>query len=397
MARTTGRYRQQRAGDEKFASFVPYPLPPREPPLVFDDRTHELLRDAEQKLTRLDLAGEMVPSLQWFIYGFVRKEAVVSSQIEGTQATLIDLLNFEAGASSERQDRGDADVREVCNYLDAVLYARKQLAKLDGLPISMRLLSEAHRRLMKGVRGADKQPGEVRRSQNWIGGTRPGNAAFVPPPPEELATCLNEFEKYIHSTDALPPLVRAGLVHVQFETIHPYLDGNGRIGRLLVALLLQHWKLLPAPLLYLSLYFKRHRAEYYRRLDAVRREGDWEGWTTFFLDGVSTIAEEAVGTARELFGLVNQHRSKLLAAKKASVMAVRLLDHLPEHPILTIDRAAKLLKTTLPTTTKAIGVLEDLGILVETTGRRRDRAFSYRAYLDRLRAGTELEARDNVN
>jgi Fic family protein len=178
---------------------------------------------------------------------------------------------------------------------------------------------------------------------------------------------------------------------VQFETIHPYLDGNGRIGRLLVALLLEHWKLLPAPLLYLSPYFKRHRPEYYRRLDGVRREGDWEGWITFFLEAVSTIAEEAVGPARELFGLVNRHRSKLLAAKKATVMAVRLLDHLPEHPIMTIQRAAKLLKTTLPTTAKAVGVLEDLGILVETTGRRRDRAFSYQAYLDRLRAGTELE------
>ena len=391
MPRTTGRYLQRKTGDEEYASFVPAPLPPREPPLVLDDRARELLRDAEQKLARLDLAGEMVPSLQWFIYGFVRKEAVVSSQIEGTQATLIDLLAYEAGASPERQERGDADVREVCNYLDAVLYARKQLAKSDGLPISMRLLNEAHRRLMKGVRGADKQPGEVRRSQNWVGGTRPGNAAFVPPPPEELATCLSDLEKYIHSTDTFPPLVRAGLAHVQFETIHPYLDGNGRIGRLLVALLLEHWKLLPAPLLYLSLYFKRHRAEYYRRLDAVRRDGDWEGWTTFFLEGVSTIAEEAVGTARELFELVNRHRAKLLAAKKATVMAVRLLDHLPEHPIITIHRSAKLLKSTLPTTTKAVGVLEELGILVETTGRRRDRAYSYKAYLDRLRAGTELE------
>jgi Fic family protein len=391
MPRTTGRYLQRKTGDEQFVAFVPDPLPPRDPPLVLDDRARELLRDAEQKLTRLDLAGEMVPSLEWFIYGFVRKEAVVSSQIEGTQATLMDLLVFEAGASPERQERGDGDVREVCNYLDAVLYARKQLAKADGLPISMRLLNETHRRLMKGVRGADKQPGEVRRSQNWVGGTRPGNAAFVPPPPEELAACLSDLEKYIHSNDALPPLVRAGLAHVQFETIHPYLDGNGRIGRLLVALLLEHWKLLPAPLLYLSLYFKRHRAEYYSRLDAVRRDGDWEGWTTFFLQGVSTIADEAVGTARDLFGVVARHRSKLLAAKKATVMAVRLLEHLPEHPIITIHRATKLLKTTLPTTTKAVGVLEDLGILVETTGRRRDRAFSYQAYLDRLRAGTELE------
>jgi Fic family protein len=237
----------------------------------------------------------MVPSLDWFIYAFVRKEAVLSSQIEGTQATLVDLLTFEAQGTEEPSTPPNADIEEVCNYLEALTYSRTQIADPKGLPLSMRLLSETHQRLMRGVRGAEKLPGEVRRSQNWIGGSRPGNAAYVPPPPHALAEVLSAFEKYLHADDTLPPLVRAGLLHVQFETIHPYLGGNGRIGRLLVTLLLEHWKLVTKPLLYLSLYFKRHREDYYRRLTAVRVDGDWEGWLDFFLDGVATIADEAVG------------------------------------------------------------------------------------------------------
>jgi len=245
---------------------------------------------------------------------------------------------------------------------------------------------------MKGVRGSTKQPGEVRRTQNWIGGTRPGNAVFVPPPPQELGRLLSDLEKYIHGDDDLPPLVRAALVHVQFETIHPYLDGNGRIGRLLITLLVEHWKSLSEPLLYLSLFFKRHRAEYYRLLNAVRLEGNWEGWVSFFLEGVSVIADEAADTARHLFVLVNKDRVRVLSARNASVMAARLLDQLPRHPMLTIPAAVKLLETTKPTATKAVGVLEELGVLKETTGRRRDRTFSYAAYLDRLRVGTEPDA-----
>jgi len=245
---------------EEIAAFVPYPLPPRDPPLKLDGELAALLLRAQQALARLAVAGEMVPSLDWFIYAFVRKEAVISSQIEGTQATLIDLLEYEA-----EQATGVAidDVREVCNYLDAIKYARGQLKSARGLPISTRLLNEAHRRLMRGVRGANKQPGEIRHSQHWIGGTRPANAVFVPAPPEELPALLANFEKYLHAENGLAPLVRIGLAHVQFETIHPYLDGNGRIGRLLITLLLEHWKQLSAPLLYLSLFFKRHRAEYY--------------------------------------------------------------------------------------------------------------------------------------
>ncbi len=386
--RVTGKTLRRTVGGEEVATFVPKPLPPRDPPHEVAGKRATLVVRAEQALARLEVAGEMVPSLDWFIYAFVRKEAVVSSQIEGTQATLVDLLEYEA----EKDDvQPLEDVREVCNYLDALKYARAQLASPKGLPLSMRLLHEAHRRLMRGVRGANKQPGEVRRSQNWIGGTRPGNAAFVPPPPEEVPALLGDFEKYLHAEDKLPPLVRIGLAHVQFETIHPYLDGNGRIGRLLITLLLEHWKLLKAPLLYLSLFFKRHRADYYRLLGEVRKSGDWEIWTDFFLEGVATIADEAVDTARDVFALFNADRQRVLAASGASVIAVRLLEQLPVHPVVTIPGIVKLLQTTKPTAGKAVQLLESTGVLIETSGKRRDRTFAYKRYLDKLRAGTELE------
>src|SRR5207253_3042016 len=272
--RQPGRYEKSTLAGEGVSAFIPDRLPP---PIKVSKELGAKVRLAEQKLSRLELAGDMVPSLEWFIYAFVRKEAVVSSQIEGTQASLVDLLAYEAGAPAGKDESTD-DVEEVSNYLAALEYARQQLRGDKGLPLSTRLLNEAHHRLMKGVRGSTKQPGELRRSQNWIGGTRPGNALFVPPPPQELGRLLSDLEKYIHRDDDLPALVRAALVHVQFETIHPYLDGNSRIGRLLITLLLEHWKLLSEPLLYLSLFFKRHRAEYYRLLNAVRLEGAWEPW-----------------------------------------------------------------------------------------------------------------------
>jgi Fic family protein len=389
MARVTGTYEHTAVAGEEVRAFVPRPLPPANPPLSLDPELLALLVRAEHELGRLELVGEMVPSVDWFIYGFVRKEAVISSQIEGTQATLIDLLTFEA-----RRDGDSAagpDVQEACNYVDALAYAREQLGRPDGLPLSIRLLNGAHERLMRGARGTDKQPGKVRRSQNWLGGTRPGNAAFVPPPPNVLGVALSDFEQYIHADDGLPPLIRAGLLHLQFETIHPYLDGNGRIGRLLVSLLLEQWDLLSKPLLYLSLFFKRNRDEYYRLLNGVRIEGDWESWTRFFLEGIATIAQEATDTARDLFALVSADRARALAAPASSVMAVRLFEVLGQHPIVTISRVTELLEITKPTATRAVSILVDAGILTETTGRRRDRTYGYAAYLDRLRVGTELE------
>jgi Fic family protein len=386
------------AGGEEVSAFVPHSLPPVDPPLTMDGPLAEQLRRAEQALARLDLAGEMVPSLDWFIYAFVRKEAVISSQIEGTQASLVDLLNFEAeqeaGNGATGTDKATAsspDVEEICNHVDALAYARRQLVDEKGLPLSMRLLNETHRLLMRGVRGADKQPGEIRRSQNWIGGSRPGNAVFVPPPHHLLPGLLGEFEKYMHGEDTLPPLVRAGLLHVQFETLHPYLDGNGRIGRLLITLLLEQWGLLEKPLLYLSLFFKRHQSEYYRRLSAVRTDGDWEGWLDFFLDGVATIAEEAIASARDLFTLISEDRERILAGGSASVSAIRLFELLPRHPIVTVASAMKLVEASKPTAIRAIGILEEVGVLAEITGRRRDRSFAYQAYLDLLRVGTDLE------
>jgi Fic family protein len=387
MVRIAGAYEQNSTAGETVNAFVPAPLPPSNPPLIMDAELSSLLQRAAAAVARLNLAGTMVPSLDWLLYSFVRKEAVVSSQIEGTQATLVDLLMYEASGKADTVD--DTDVKQVCNYIDALNYARKQMRSKNGLPLSMRLLNEAHRRLMKNVPGGHQIPGEIRRSQNWIGGTRPGNAAYVPPPPNRLGNLLGSFEKYIHEKDALPPLIRAGLLHVQFETIHPYLDGNGRIGRLLITLLLEHWDLLDAPLLYLSLYFKRHRAEYYRRLNSVRTDGDFEGWLKHFLEGVAVIADETVETSQKLFALTSADRAKVLSLRATSMAGIRLFELLPAYPIITVAKAVKLLKTTKPTATKAVFGLVEAGILVETTGRRRDRAYSYEAYLNLLRSGTE--------
>jgi Fic family protein len=360
-------------------AFVPLPLPV-DPPVVVPPAR---LAAAETAVRNLDLVAQMVPSLDWFLYGFVRKEAVLSSQIEGTQATLTDLFEYEA----TEDEKPAPDVEEVCNYVEALKYARAQLASAKGLPLSMRLLNEAHKRLMRGVRGASKAPGHVRKTQNWIGGSRPGNAAFVPPPPGHLPALLTNLEQFLHDESTLSPLARAGIAHVQFETLHPYLDGNGRMGRLLIALLLEHWQVLPHPLLYLSVFFKRHQAEYYRRLSRVRTEGDWEGWLDFFLDGIATTGDEAVRLARELFALVTADRAKVLKESTA-VYALRLFELLPSNPVVTVASAIRLLDTTKPTAGKAIQTLEAAGVLKETTGRERGREFAYAKYLARL--GTDV-------
>jgi Fic family protein len=362
-------------------------LPPQDPPLVIEGDLARLHAEAVAAIGRLEVAGAMVPDPDWFLYGFVRKEAVISSQIEGTEATLEDVVVYE----TTRQSARPADVEEVCNWVDAMAYARKELAKPKGLPLCVRLLCAVHKRLMKGVRGSEKRPGMIRTSQNWIGGTRPGNARFVPPPPKTLPDALAALEKWIHSGDPLPPLVRAGLAHVQFETIHPFLDGNGRIGRLLIMLLLEHWKLLSSPLLYLSLGFKRHRQEYYERLNAVRVNGDWEGWTSFFLECVCESADDGVATARGLFTLVGKDRRKAAEHKATTVTAMRLFELLPSHPIVTLTTTMDLLKTTQPTAGKALDALHQAGVLHEITGKRRDRIYAYQGYLDLLAKDTGIE------
>jgi Fic family protein len=377
MTRKTGTYRVQSLGGEKVRAFIPAPLPPKGPVLQIEGKLAQLHAEAIASLGQLNVAGAMVPSPNWFLYGFVRKEAVVSSQIEGTQATLEDVVAFEATRQAERP----ADVQEVCNYIDALSWARAEIERAGGLPLCTRLLCGAHRRLMQGVRGEEKQPGDIRTSQNWIGGTRPGNARFVPPPPDAVFETLAKLEGWIHRPDPLPPLVRAGLAHVQFESIHPFLDGNGRIGRLLIALLLEHWGLLTSPLLYLSLAFMRHRQEYYRRLSEVRTHGDWEGWTSFFLLCVKEAADDGVRAAGLLFALLSKDRRTILHHPAATLPALRLFDLLPEHPMITIGIAMELLETTKPTAGKAIDALVQAEILQEITGKQRDRVYAYHAYL----------------
>ncbi len=380
MPRTTGIHRTTTAHGETVRAFIPHPLPPADPPLTIEGEIGERHAEALAAIGRLRVAGAMVPDPNWFLYGFVRKEAVLSSQMEGTQATLRDVATFEATRKSDRPD----DVDEICNHVDGLNHARAALADPTGLPLSTRLLCEVHAILMRGVRGEDKLPGEVRGSQNWIGGSRPGNASFVPPPPDEIAPTLAGLEKWIHSDDPLPPLVKAGLAHVQFETIHPFLDGNGRLGRMLITLLVEHWGLLDQPLLYLSVALKRRQAEYYARLSGVRAEGDWERWTAFFLECVTEAAEDAVDVAGRLFRIVNLDRSRLIRSAQATINTIRLLESLPQNPVITLPRAIELLGVAKPTAAKCIDELRVAGVLRETTGKQRDRVYVYEAYLSAL-------------
>lgn len=327
----------------------------------------------------------LVASGEWLIYSAIRKEALLTSQIEGTQATLTDLLDEEAGI----QVAHSSDVGDVTNYLRAFEYVRGELTSGNGLPISTRLLCNAHRILMQSVRGNTKQPGEVRTSQNWIGGTRPGNAVHIPPPHQEVPRLLGELENYIHrkyegSAD-LPPLVRIALIHAQFETIHPFLDGNGRIGRLLIAALLEDWKILPQPLLYVSGQLKAHQAEYYRHLSNIRANGDWEGWVAFFLECTTQASENALANIINIATLIAEDRKKVMLAEGGTVQSIRLFESLPTMPRLTMDRAARALEVTYPTAAAAVKLLEQAGILVETTGKKRGQEFSYKGYIDLLK------------
>lgn len=376
-----GTYVETTVAGESVRAFVPNPLPPQ---ITRDDldSLQEPIRAAGTALERLQLAGEMIPSVDWFIYSFVRKEALLTSEIEGTQATLTDVLSYEQTGQPGSSDM--ADVEEVTNYVQAANFAFDQLRSAKGLPVSIRLLNECHRRLMQGVRGHDKQPGETRRSQVWVGGSRPGNAIYVPPPWERIGDLLGALETYVHSEDDLPPLLRIAAVHAQFETIHPYLDGNGRIGRLLIALLLKQWGILDAPLLYLSLYLKEQQAAYYQHLSQVRNEGGWAGWFHFFLDGVADVAANAIATASALNQRVTSDRKTLMNADTATVTAIQLFELLPEHPVVSMPLVRQLLNTTKPTAGKAIEILQGLKILSEVGERKRDRLYCYLPYLDIL-------------
>ena len=380
MTRDAGTYVISTTLGEPVRAFVPRPLPPAEPampPTVYAD----LHRQAELALARLAGVSGLVPSVDWLLYSAIRREALLTSQIEGTQATLTDLFDDEAGFKVSNTD----DVEEVTNYLRAFRWVQAQLRDPAGLPISVRLLCDAHRLLLQGARGAGKQPGELRRSQNWIGGTRPGNAAFVPPPPEQVPALLADLEQFIHDGGtALPPMVRVALVHAQFETIHPFLDGNGRIGRLLIAALFEHWGLLAEPLMYLSGYLKQHQAESYRRLSAIRTEGDWESWVSFFLEAVSVAAGDAEHSVIEVASLVAADRKRLLRSPKAGPASYRLFEMLPMMPRFTIERVRRELETSFPTATAAVKALDDLGIVVEMTGQKKNRIYSYQSYVELL-------------
>jgi len=374
----SGKYVETAVAGETVRAFIPAPLPP----ILTEGELASLqqpLGDAAAALDRLQLAGQMIPSLDWFVYSFVRKEALLTSEIEGTQATLIDVFSFEQVGQPGTSDV--ADVEEVTNYVRAANYAFGEIVSDDGLPVSTRLLDECHHILMQGVRGKNKQPGEIRRSQVWIGGIRPGNAAFVPPPADAVRDLLDDFETYIHGKDELPPLLRVAAAHVQFETIHPYLDGNGRIGRLLIALLLAHWGILEFPLLYLSVYLKAHQLRYYDLLSRVRERGGWVDWFEFFLDGVQVIANDGADVATVLFKQVDRDRQALLSNKSVTVTAIQLFETLPEHPVISMPLVTRLLSTSKPTAGKAIDLLVEQGILKEIGDRKRDRIYKYDKYV----------------
>ncbi len=374
----------QRIPVEPYKAFIPAPLPPT-PPIQMDDTLSDALEQANRALGRLDGLGLLIPDLSLFLYYYVRKEAVLSSQIEGTQSSLSDLLLFE---SHEIPGVPIDDVTEVSNYVAAVNYGMECLNK--GQPLTLRLVRELHRHLLASGRGERKEPGEFRRSQNWIGGSRPGNALFVPPPPHAIIQSLGDLEKFWHDIpNRTPSLIKAALVHVQFETIHPFLDGNGRLGRLLIPLLLCYEKALTQPLLYLSLYFKENRTRYYELLQKVRIEGNWEEWLSFFLHGVTETAELATNTAKRIYHLERTERESLEELGRAYSSASRLHSWMQGHLVFSTIEAGVALKLSHPVIMKSIRHLHDLGMLEEISGGKRNLKFVYRPLLNILMEGTE--------
>lgn len=380
----TGEYERTTVSEETVEAFIPAPLPP-EPPIEFGAELQALLEAATLALGRLDGISGQLPDAPFFLYPYVRKEAVLSSQIEGTQSSLSDLMMYELeGTPGVPLD----DVVEVCNYVAALQHGVERMR--GGFPISSRLIREIHALLLRSGRGATKDPGRFRRSQNWLGGTRPGTAVFVPPPHRLVPACMTDLERFIHRRgDGLATLVRAGLTHVQFETIHPFLDGNGRVGRILITLMLCDGGLLDAPLLYLSLFFKEHRSRYYELLGRVRETGDWEAWLAFFLEGVRDTAQGALAAERRLAKTSARHRQQLETVGRKAGSARRVLEAFGSRPLLTIGKAAELTGLSFPTASSAMDVLQELSIVREITGRQRDRIYAYDDFIDILNEGTE--------
>lgn len=379
----SGRYVAISTAGEVCRAFIPDPLPPAAMPSVA--AIQDLYEKANRALGKLDGLASALPEVSLVLYMYIRKEAVLSSQIEGTQSSLADLLLFEdEGVPGVPRD----DVREVSNYVAALTHGVQRLG--EGFPLSLRLIREIHHILLSKGRGHDKDPGEFRRSQNWIGGTRPGNALFVPPPPANVMECMGALEKFLHN-DPLPTptLIKAALSHVQFETIHPFLDGNGRLGRLLITLLLCAENVLKEPLLYLSLYFKKHRAQYYELLGKVRTEGDWQGWLEYFLRGVKATCDQAAHTATRLLALFEEDRERIQRIGRPAGSALRVYQYLKRKPLTTVPTAARALDLTEPTVRSSIRHLADFGIVKEIGARKRNRLFAYDTYIGILSEGTE--------
>jgi len=380
----SGHYQVVSTAGEVVRAFVPNPLQSL-PSIDLSGQRQVLLENALLACGRLDGIATILPDPDLFLYAYVRREAVLSSQIEGTQSSLSDLLLFEL---EEAPGVPIDDVVEVSNYIKALEHGLGRLR--EGFPLSNRLLREIHAKLLARGRGADKSPGEFRRTQNWVGGTRPGNAQFVPPPPTLIQDCMADLERFIHQTHpARPAPVKAAIAHLQFETIHPFLDGNGRVGRLLIVLMLHQARVLRQPLLYLSLHFKQHRAEYYRLLNSVRQDGNWGPWLDFFLEGLAHTAGAAVETAHRLLALFREDAERVQTLGRSAANTRRIFAALRERPLATVTDLAKRTGVSYPTAAKSVDSLIDLGIAREITGRKRNRVFAYHDYLGILNEGTE--------
>lgn len=387
-ANRLGHYVETVAFSETVRAFVPPPLPP-DPAVVLTPALLQKLSEADRAIGRLDGISMMLPDKPLFLYMYVRKEAVLSSQIEGTQSTFNDLLRFETMAMAGEPIN---DVAEVSSYVHAMMHGLERMRDPgpQGLPLCLRLLRDMHRVLMQQGRGNAKDPGAFRRSQNWLGGTRPGNAVYVPPPVREMNDCLAALEIFMHSPAQLPPLIKAGLLHVQFESIHPFLDGNGRLGRLLIALFLVEQQVLREPLLYLSLYLKTHRADYYRLMQEVRQHGAWEAWLEFFLSGVAATANNAHDSALRIIALFARDRDQIVAAGEQAGSMLLVHKLLQRQPFVNAAQVCEKTGLSTPTANSALAGLEKLHLVREVTGKRRGRVYAYQDFLHILDEGTNL-------